>query len=169
MYSSLSLRHRGRDGASGGATQEKQRTCYSGKKKRHTLKSQVAVDKATGTILAAACGKGREHDFHLFKRSRLRMPASTELLADSGYQGLAKLHARSRTPFKRWRKKTPLTPEQRTHNQVLAGERVLVENVIRRLKVCRVLKETYRHRRRRFGLRVHLLAGLYNHNLKVKP
>jgi hypothetical protein len=47
----------------------------------------------------------------------------------------------------------------------LAGERVLAEHVIRRLKVFRVLKETYRHRRRRYGLRVHLLAGLYNHDL----
>lgn len=127
------------------------------------------MDKATGLILAAACGKGREHDFRLFKRSRLRVRPDTELLADSGYQGLAKLHARSRTPHKRWRKTVPLTKEQRAHNTALASERVLVENVIRRLKVFRVLKETYRHRRRRFGLRVHLLAGLYNHDLNAKP
>ena len=126
------------------------------------------MDQETGTILAAACGKGREHDFRLFKRSKLRVHPDTELLADSGYQGLAKLHAKSRTPHKRWRKKTPLTPEQRAFNQALASERVLVENVIRRLKVFRVLKETYRHRRRRHGLRTHLLAGLYNHDLNVK-
>ena len=44
---------------------------------------------------------------------------------------------------------------------------MLVENVIRRLKVFRVLKETYRHRRQRHGLRVHLLAGLYNHDLNA--
>lgn len=126
------------------------------------------MDKATGTILAAACGKGREHDFRLFKRSRLRVRPDTELLADSGYQGLAKLHAKSRTPYKRWRKAVPLTEEQRAYNTALASERVLVENVIRRLKVFRVLKETYRHRRRRHGLRVHLLAGLYNHDLTAK-
>jgi hypothetical protein len=40
--------------------------------------------------------------------------------------------------------------------------------VIRRLKVFRVLKETYRHRRRRFGLRLNLIAGLYNADLQVK-
>ena len=118
------------------------------------------MDKKTGTILAAACGKGREHDFRLYKRSRLRVAPTTELLADSGFQGLAKLHANSRTPHKRWRKAVPLTAEQRAFNHALASERVLVENVIRRLKVFRVLKETYRHRRRRHGLRVHLLAGL---------
>ena len=128
----------------------------------------MAVDKKTGTILAAACGKGREHDFRLYKRSRLRVAPTTELLADSGFQGLAKLHANSRTPHKRWRKAVPLTPEQKAFNHTLASERVLVENVIRRLKVFRVLKETYRHRRRRHGLRVHLLAGLYNHDLNAK-
>lgn len=125
----------------------------------------MAVDKKTGAILAAACGKGREHDFRLFKRSKLRVPPGAELLADSGYQGLAKLHANSRTPHKRRRKTIPLTKEQRAHNRRLASERVLAENVIRRLKVFRVLKETYRHRRKRQGLRVHLLAGLYNHDL----
>ena len=128
----------------------------------------MAVDKRSGTILAAACGKGREHDFRLFKRSRLRVRPDTELLGDSGFQGLAKLHAKSRTPHKRWRKAVALTPEQRAFNHALASERVLVENVIRRLKIFRVLKEIYRHRRRRHGLRVHLLAGLYNHDLLVE-
>jgi hypothetical protein len=30
-----------------------------------------------------------------------------------------------------------------------------------------VLKGVYRHRRRRFGLRVNLIAGLYNYDLKL--
>ena len=113
------------------------------------------------------CGKGREHDFRLFKRSKLRPHFRTELLADSGYQGLGKLHPNSRIPHKRRRKTIPLTPEQKAHNLALASQRVLVENVIRRLKVFRVLKEVYRHRRKRFGLRIHLLAGLYNYDLKT--
>lgn len=40
-----------------------------------------------------------------------------------------------------------------------------VNPMIRKLKVFRVLKETYRHRRRRFGLRLNLIAALYNHDL----
>jgi hypothetical protein len=124
------------------------------------------VDKATRRILAVACGKGREHDFKVFKRSGLRLHRDSELLADSGYQGVAKLHAKSRTPHKRWRGRV-LTQEQRAENKALASERVLAENVIRRLKIFRLLKETYRHRRRRFGLRLHLLAGVYNHNLSL--
>ena len=126
------------------------------------------MDPASGLIVALTCGKGREHDFRLFKRRRPRLHANTEVLADSGYQGLAKFHPRCRTPHKRKRKAIALTDQQRVHNRTLASERVGVEHVIRRLKVFRVLKETYRHRRRRHGLRSHLLAGLLNHDLLAK-
>jgi hypothetical protein len=90
----------------------------------------------------------------------------TELLGDSGFQGVAKLHPKSRTPHKRWRGK-PLSKEQKAHNRSLAKERILAEHVIRKLKVFRILKETYRHRRRRFGLRLNLIAALYNHDLQT--
>ena len=117
-------------------------------------------------IIATAHGKGREHDFKLFKRSDCACHASLELLGDGGYQGVKKIILNSRTPHKRWRGRV-LTVEQQLENKCLASERVVVENVIRRLKVFRVLKETYRHRRCRFGLRLNLIAGLYNADLKI--
>ena len=124
------------------------------------------VDLQSKKILAVAIGKGREHDFRVCKRSgQVKvLHAEIELLGDSGFQGVLKLHGLSRTPFKRSKRKA-LTDEQKAFNRLLASERVIAEHVIRRLKVFRVLKEVYRHRRRRFGLRVHLLAGLYNADL----
>ena len=44
-----------------------------------------------------------------------------------------------------------------------------VEHVIGSLKRFRILAERYRNRRRRFGLRVNLLAGLHNHDLLMRP
>jgi uncharacterized protein YifE (UPF0438 family) len=124
------------------------------------------IDRKSKRILAVAIGRGREHDFRVCKRSgQVKcLQAEIELLGDSGFQGVLKLHGLSRTPFKRSKRK-PLTDEQKEFNRVLASERVVAEHVIRRLKVFRVLKEVYRHRRKRFGLRVHLLAGLYNADL----
>jgi len=127
----------------------------------------VIVDARSLQIIATAHGRGREHDFKLFKRSHCPCHAGLELLGDGGYQGVKKLIENSRTPHKRWRGRV-LTIEQRLDNRELASERVVVENVIRRLKVFRVLKETYRHRRKRFGLRLNLIAGLYNADLQVK-
>ena len=92
------------------------------------------------------------------------MNPKTELWGDSAYQGVQPLHPNSLTPHKRSKKK-PLTKEHKAHNKALASRRVVAEHIIRKLKVFRILKETYRHRRRRFGLRLHLLAGLYNADL----
>jgi hypothetical protein len=117
-------------------------------------------------IICVAHGRGRRHDKRVFDESETRLRPETELLGDGGYQGVGKTHAKSRTPHKRWRERE-LNQKQRLENQWLASERIAVEHVIRRLKVFRVLKGVYRHRRRRFGLRVNLIAGLYNYDLKL--
>lgn len=109
-------------------------------------------------------GRGPTHDFALYKRSKIELHESLELLADSGYQGLSKLHEKSQTPQKRPRK-SELTDEQKRSNQELASRRVVVEHVIRCLKIFRILAERYRNRRRRFSLRFNLIAGLYNFEL----
>jgi len=91
---------------------------------------------------------------------------SLELLADSGYQGLDKLHDKSRTPKKR-SKKHQLTKGERRANRELSRRRIVVENVIRSLKIFRILLERYRNRRKRFSLRFNLIAGLYNFELNL--
>ena len=116
------------------------------------------------TILCVAIGKGRKHDFRLFKGSRTRLHPAIALKADSGYQGIGKLHKRSEIPHKRSKKK-PLTKEQRAYNRSVSSERVLVEHVIGKLKVFRILSERYRNRRKRFGLRVNLIAAILNYEL----
>ena len=146
--------------------QKKQKAWYSGKKKQHTLKSQVTVEVGSKRILATAHGEGRQHDFKVFKHSKQGQALRTEveLLGDGGYQGVAKQHAKSKTPYKRWRGRA-LTAEQHQANKALSKRRIVVEHVLRRLKVFRVLKGTYRHRRRRFGLRLNLICALYNLDL----
>jgi hypothetical protein len=111
-------------------------------------------------------GRGPTHDFTLYKRSRIELHESLEVLADSGYQGLDKLHEKSRTPHKKPRK-SELTDEQKQSNRELAQRRVVVEHVIRSLKIFRILAERYRNRRKRFSLRFNLIAGLYNFELAV--
>ncbi len=40
---------------------------YSGKKKRHTIKTQVIVNKGDKTVICTAFSNGKCHDFRLFK------------------------------------------------------------------------------------------------------
>jgi hypothetical protein len=121
----------------------------------------VLVDKATGQVLCVHVAHGKVHDLRLFKQSGLKLASDTILLGDKGYLGIAKDHSCSRTPYRR-PPKGSLSPEQKQHNRVLARLRIKVEHVIRTLKVFRILSERYRNRRRRFGLRLNLIAALCN-------
>ncbi len=66
--------------------------------------------------------RGPVHDFALYKRSKVDLHESLELLADSGYQGLSKLHDKSKTPQKKPRK-GELSDEQKQSNRELARRR----------------------------------------------
>ena len=59
-------------------------------------------------------------------------------------------------------KKNPLSEEDKKRNQELARMRVPNENVIGMLKRFKIIADRYRNRRKRFGLRFNLIAGIYN-------
>ena len=120
--------------------------------------------KKTKQIIDTRFAKGARHDFSLYKHSKAALSDEVECLADSGYQGLLDLHENSRIPIKK-PKGGELTEEQKQFNKELAKERVVIEHIIRHLKIFRILAERYRNRRRRFILRVNLIAGLYNYAL----
>jgi hypothetical protein len=104
------------------------------------------------------------HDFKLLKRSRLPFVSSQICLADKGYQGFSKCHRAACLPTKKPRNQ-PLPEAEKQHNRALARLRVRVEHVIRRFKIFRIFSGRYRNRRRRFGLRLNLIAGLLNYEL----
>lgn len=124
------------------------------------------VNGRSRQVICTAHGRGPIHDFALYKQSKLDLHDNLELLADSGYQGISKLHDKSRTPKKR-SKKRQLTKDEKRANRELSRRRIVVENVIRSLKIFRILLERYRNRRKRFSLRFNLIAGLYNFELNL--
>ena len=145
---------------------KRQRNYYSGKKKRHTLKTQVVVNKATAEIVCIHTANGKSHDFRIFKESKTYVNPKVVVVVDSGYQGLQKTHANTMLPKKKTKKKT-LTQEDKKHNNNLASSRVLNENVIGVVKRFRILAEKYRNRKKRFNLRFNLIAGIYNFELNL--
>ena len=96
--------------------------------------------------------------------SKVRLRKETKAGVDSGYQGLQREHANISLPTKKTKRK-PLTKENKRANREQARERILVENVIGWLKRFRLLSERYRCRRKRFGLRLSLISGIYNWEL----
>jgi DDE superfamily endonuclease len=121
----------------------------------------VVVDKKSRQIICTAFSNGKQHDFRLFKESKTHIHPAINVLTDSGYQGLQKMHFKAYMPKKR-SKMHPLTKEDKQNNQALSSYRVLNENVIGNLKRFKILSDRYRNRRRRFSLRFNLIAGIYN-------
>lgn len=119
------------------------------------------MDKRTKKVICTFFSNGKRHDFRLFKESKTRIHPEIKTITDTGYQGIQKLHRKSELPKKRSKKK-PFTKEDKKKNQNLASERVLNENVIGMLKRFKIIADKYRNRRKRFGLRFNLIAGIYN-------
>ena len=87
------------------------------------------------------------------------------MLTDSGYLGLQKLHNNTSMPKKKSKKK-PLTVMEKQSNRQLSSQRVLNEHVISTVKRFKILADRYRNRRKRFGLRFNLIAGVCNFELQ---
>ncbi|WP_416338783.1 IS5 family transposase [Microcystis aeruginosa] len=147
----------------------------SGKQGYHTLKSQVVADLAqrarcdqkSEQVICVRCEKGRVHDFRLWKESKIGLNKEIEILGDKGYQGIQKIHQNSQIPHKK-KKKEKLSKEQKKANRQLSQRRIVIEHIHRRLKIFRILSSRYRNRRRRFGLRLNLIAGIYNYELRYR-
>jgi len=152
---------------------QRQRRYYSGKKKRHTLKSQVAVDEQTGKIVdVAESVPGPTADLKVLKRSKFlkRLPKGVGALADLAYVGIADLHPEGlgATPRRKPRgQERP--PEDRRFNRAFARRRIVVEHGICRLRSFAALAPRDRHHRRQHTARVRAVAGLVNRMMDHAP
>jgi len=139
-----------------------QRVYYSGKKKQHTLKTELRID-SQGTIVSLSKSyPGSKHDFAIFKEEP-PPPPSIPLLADSGYQGVQHLHVSAKLPHKA-RKGRPLNGSQKAYNRLLASQRIQIEHKIRSIKVFKIIGNRFRNKRKRYELNFKLVAGLVNWN-----
>lgn len=119
----------------------RQKQSYSGKKKRHTKKSQIALDKKTKLIIGVSPPRrGKIHDKKQLEKTGWdkKLPTSIGRYGDLGYYGMKGEH---------WhlpRKKPKggfLTRWQKTLNKRFAKERIVVEHGIRGIKIFRRIGE----------------------------
>ena len=111
------------------------------------------------------CCNGKKHDFRLFVESKIGMVEKIQAETDTGFIGIHKYHKNSQLPRKS-SKKRPLTKEDKLYNRRISSERITNEHVIGFVKRFKILSERYRNRRKRFGLRFNLLAGICNFDLR---
>jgi hypothetical protein len=146
-------------------------TSYSGKKKQHTYKTQVAVDETDGRIVdVSATVRGPTADLTLLQESGLldRLPPGVGGLGDLAYLGIAALHPQGlgATPRRKPRGK-PRPAEDVAYNRAFARRRIVVEHTIGRMRCYQAVTQRDRHHRQHTG-RVCAVAGLVNRCLGWK-
>jgi hypothetical protein len=125
----------------------------------------IVIDGFSGKIICVDEAKGAVHDFEIFKQSGIHLLDDILLVGDKGFQGICAIHSLSLTPFKKPRK-GELTAEQKSFNNSLSKFRMLIEHVNRRIKRFKILQIRYRNKQRKHLLRVSLICGIYNYELR---
>jgi hypothetical protein len=121
------------------------------------------IDAKTKDILCVLVSNGKTHDFKMLKDSKIHISETIKILADLGFLGINKIHENAVIPHKNT-KNNKITKEQKLQNKILARQRIVIEHVNRLMKIFLILKYPYRNKQKRFGLRVNLLAAIYNQN-----
>ena len=142
---------------------------YSGKKKAHTLKSQVAVDEHSGMLVdVSASVPGPTADLTLLKQSGLmkRLPPGVRGMGDLAYIGIDALGCGS-APRRKPRDK-PRPAEDSAYNTAFSKRRIVVEHTINRLRRFQALAQPDRHHRKHHTQRVCAVAGLVNRQIATR-
>jgi hypothetical protein len=144
---------------------------YSGKKKQHTLKTQVGVAQPTGELLdVPESVPGPTHDLKLLERSGAlaQVPDGMGATGDLGYVGMDKVapaHVPTATPRRKPRNQ-PRPPADIAYNTAFARERVVVEHSIGRMRHYQAITYPDRHHRQHHAPRTRAIAGLANRQLR---
>jgi hypothetical protein len=151
-----------------------QKPYYSGKKKAHTVKTQVVVDPC-GRIesVSDSVPGGANHDLPLLCGSGVleQLAQGEGAMVDKGYVGLKNYYPGVPViiPFKASRGH-PLTEEQEAYNRGVARCRIVVEHTMAQLNRFTVLRQVFRGQQRgRHGQVIRVVAKLVNRRLRVKP
>jgi hypothetical protein len=153
---------------------DRQRPYYSGKKRCHTLKNEIAVtpEGRIGAVSASVPG-GAIHDLTLLRGTRLierLTPQEEAAMVDKGYDGIRKDYPEHTIyqPYKA-RRNHPLTLPQKEYNRHLSGYRIIVEHTNAQLNQFQVLSQVYRHALAGHQRVVRAVAMLVDRRIRERP
>ena len=165
---------------------EMQQDYYSGKKKRHTAKATIIINKNVLIIFAGPIHNGKTHDMAMLRlddpdfgmmTKRMKSTNTPEKhkqvsWSDMGYEGVDSLYPGivMMQPIKRPRKKKDqkrqeLSPDEKRYNKQVSRIRIKVEHVIGWLKHYTILRNVYVGSDERLYRDLQIVSGLINHRM----
>ena len=141
----------------------KRKSYYSGKKKKHTIKTQYMVN-SEGLILHKTGHKsGRKHDYDIYKHNHPITPVQVENVFDLGYMGVQNDYhtVKSVLPFRK-KMNNDLSKEEKIYNKKHSQLRIIVEHAICRIKKFGIMGAKFRNRLRKYDNASDIVSGLLN-------
>ena len=136
--------------------------CYSGKKKIYSKKTQIIINKNGLILHKSKSVHGKKHDKKLFDEGSPWIPKEVVILGDSGYQGIDEsVDNAVILPRRKFRGKYR-SKEDRKFNKKLSSTRILVENIIGKIKHFGIIGKKYRNGFEDYDLKMEIVTGLVN-------
>ena len=143
---------------------ELQKSRYSGKKKRHTIKNTVVSDASGRRV--CFLGKtfpGSTHDKKMADTEPIHFPDGSTLYQDTGYHGYMPPGISQLLQPRKKKRHQPRSEEDKAYNREVSCTRVRVEHASGGIKRSRLVSDLYRNRKEGFeDTAMWVACGLHN-------
>ena len=146
---------------------ERRKMYYSGKRKRHTAKTQLMVNSQGLIIHKTGHRKGHRHDYAIYKKNHPATPKQVVNVFDLGHLGVEKdfPDQKSSIPRRKKRNQKELAKGEKEYNQNHAKRRIVIEHTICRLKKYRILGDIFRNSLKKHDKVSDIVSGLVNYRI----
>ncbi len=142
---------------------------YSGKKKRHTVKTQLMANDQGIIMHRLRYKKGRRHDYDIYKENHPITPKEVVNIFDLGYLGVEKDFPEQKSYIPNRKKRNQeLSKEEKEYNKSHSRKRIVIEHTICRLKKYKIMSDIFRNRLRKYNRISDIVAGLVNYRIMNK-
>jgi len=149
---------------------ENNKKFYSGKNKKHTIKTDVTVASTRKILNVSESYPGSVHDKTILDNEKTinKTTRYSKHFMDKGYCGANKEHNDKNIliPFKK-PKGGELTSFQKEINRYLSRKRVFVEHIIGKLKTNRIIADIYRGPKSSFNQVFRNIVAIWNFKLAI--
>jgi hypothetical protein len=141
----------------------KRKSHYSGRKKKHTIKTQLMVNTESLILHKTGCRSGRKHDYDVYKHNHPITPLQVDNIVDLGYLGIQNDFptVKSVLPIRK-KKNTLLSNEDIMYNKKHSRLRIIVEHTICKIKKFGIMGTKFRNRLRKYNDVSDIVSGLVN-------
>jgi DDE superfamily endonuclease len=132
---------------------KRRKSYYSGRRKKHTVKTQYMVNSEGLILHKTGHERGRIiHDYDVYKNKPPLIPLQVENVLDLGYMGIQNDFptVKSVLQFRKSRKKSELSNEEKKYNRKHSKLRVIVEHTVSRIKKFGIMGTKFRNKLGRY-------------------